>query len=68
MGKRLPVIATLAREIETIWAANRRTAVLITIDVDETLVLADRIILLNPDGTLGQAFPSPCPAPATGPR
>ena len=63
MGKRLPIIAKVAREIETIWAANRRTAVLITNDVDETLVLADRIILLNPDGTLGQAFPVTLPRP-----
>ena len=55
--------ANLASEIEAIWAANRRTAVLITNDVDEALVLADRILCLNPDGTLGQAFTVALPRP-----
>jgi nitrate/nitrite transport system ATP-binding protein len=49
--------AKLAAEIEAIWAADRRSAVLVTNDVDEALVLADRIVCLNPDGTLGAAFP-----------
>lgn len=48
--------ANVATEIEQIWQADRRTAVLITNDVDEALVLADRIACLNPDGTLGQVF------------
>lgn len=46
----------VASEIEAIWEADRRTAVLITNDVDEALVLADRIACLNPDGTLGEVF------------
>ena len=46
----------LAEEIEAIWAADRRTVVLVTNDVDEALVLADRIVILNPDGTLGCEF------------
>ncbi|NJM83310.1 MAG: ATP-binding cassette domain-containing protein [Tabrizicola sp.] len=49
--------ANVASEIEAIWEADRRTVVLVTNDVDEALVLADRIVCLNPDGTLGQAFP-----------
>lgn len=53
----------LAEEIETIWAADRRTVVLVTNDVDEALVLADRIVILNPDGTLGQEFPVDLPRP-----
>ncbi len=48
--------ANVATEIEAIWRAERRTAVMITNDVDEALILADRILCLNPDGTLGQQF------------
>lgn len=55
--------ANVASEIEAIWAADKRTVVLITNDVDEALVLADRIVCLNPDGTLGQAFKVPLSRP-----
>ena len=48
--------ANLADEIEAIWNANKRTVVLITNDVDEALVLADRILTLTPEGTLGAEF------------
>jgi nitrate/nitrite transport system ATP-binding protein len=48
--------ANVASEIEAIWAAEKRTVVLVTNDVDEALVLADRILCLNPDGTLGAMF------------
>lgn len=48
--------AKVASEIEAIWAAEKRTVVLVTNDVDEALVLADRILCLNPDGTLGAMF------------
>ncbi|WP_323040500.1 ABC transporter ATP-binding protein [Gemmobacter sp.] len=48
--------ADLADEIEQIWRRDRRTAVLITNDVDEAIVLADRIVILNPDGSLGRDF------------
>ncbi|GAB5447553.1 ABC transporter ATP-binding protein [Gymnodinialimonas sp.] len=46
----------LAEEIERIWEADKKTCVLITNDVDEAILLADRIIPLNPDGTLAEAF------------
>nr|WP_108885910.1 ABC transporter ATP-binding protein [Pseudoprimorskyibacter insulae] len=46
----------LAEEIEKIWEDERQTCVLITNDVDEAILLADRIIALNPDGTLGEEF------------
>ncbi|MFD0981358.1 ABC transporter ATP-binding protein [Tropicimonas aquimaris] len=55
--------ANLADEIEHIWEADRKTCVLITNDVDEAIVLADRIIALNPDGTLGQEFRVDIPRP-----
>lgn len=48
--------ANLADEIEAIWDAEKKTCVLITNDVDEAIILADRIIALNLDGTLGQEF------------
>lgn len=53
----------LAAEIETIWEADRKTCVLITNDVDEAILLADRIIALNPDGTLGREFNVTIPRP-----
>lgn len=53
----------VASEIEAIWAADKRSVVLITNDVDEALVLADRIICLNPDGTLGAEFKVALPRP-----
>ncbi|MEM8554441.1 MAG: nitrate ABC transporter ATP-binding protein, partial [Pseudomonadota bacterium] len=55
--------SNLADEIEQIWEADRKTCVLITNDVDEAIILADRIIALNPDGTLGQEFPVSIPRP-----
>ncbi|WP_108261117.1 ABC transporter ATP-binding protein [Mangrovicoccus ximenensis] len=55
--------ANLADEIEAIWQADKKTCVLITNDVDEAIILADRIIALNPDGTLGQEFKVSLPRP-----
>ena len=55
--------ANLADEIEQIWEADKKTCVLITNDVDEAIILADRIIALNPDGTLGQEFAVSIPRP-----
>jgi len=55
--------ANLAEEIEAIWAADKKTCVLITNDVDEAILLADRIIALNPDGTLGEEFAVSLPRP-----
>ncbi len=49
--------ATLQNEIERIWERDRKTVVLITNDVDEGILLADRIIPLSagPAATLGPA-------------
>jgi len=55
--------ANLADEIEHIWESDKKTCVLITNDVDEAILLADRIIALNPDGTLGDEFPVTIPRP-----
>ncbi|MGH8535423.1 MAG: ABC transporter ATP-binding protein [Gammaproteobacteria bacterium] len=51
--------ATLQGEIARIWDQDKKTVVLITNDVDEGLLLADRIIPLThgPDATLGPAVP-----------
>jgi len=48
----------LQDEIEKIWEQDKRTVVLITNDVDEAILLADRIIPLTvgPGATLGQEF------------
>lgn len=55
--------ANLADEIEQIWERDKKTCVLITNDVDEAIILADRIVALNPDGTLGKEFPVTIPRP-----
>ncbi|MEL6235756.1 MAG: nitrate ABC transporter ATP-binding protein [Pseudomonadota bacterium] len=55
--------ANLADEIEAIWEEERKTCVLITNDVDEAILLGDRIIALNPDGTLGREFRVGIPRP-----
>ncbi len=48
--------ANLQDEIERIWEAEKKTVVLITNDVDEAILLADRIVVLNPDGTITETF------------
>jgi nitrate/nitrite transport system ATP-binding protein len=49
--------ATLQDEFERIWEKDRKTVLLITNDVDEAILLADRIIPLSagPAATLGPA-------------
>ena len=55
----------LQDEIEIIWGKDRKTVVLITNDVDEAIVLADRIIPLDPgpNATLGPEFKVGLPRP-----
>ena len=57
--------ATLQDEIERIRTASRQTVILITNDVDEGLLLADRIIPLSPGpgATLGPSIPVQLPRP-----
>lgn len=49
---------SLQDEITKIWEADRKTAMMITNDVDEALLMADRIIPLTPgpNATLGKEF------------
>lgn len=49
--------ARLQREIDRIREQEKRTIILITNDVDEALLLADRVAILEPKtGTIGQTF------------
>jgi nitrate/nitrite transport system ATP-binding protein len=51
--------AKLQGEILRIWSQDKKTVVLITNDVDEAILMADRVIPLNPgpNATLGPDFP-----------
>ena len=57
--------ATLQDEISRIWSENQKTVVMITNDVDEGILLADRIIPLSagPNATLGPVFTVDIPRP-----
>lgn len=57
--------ATLQDEIERIWEQDQKTVVLITNDVDEGILLADRIIPLTagPNATLGPSIAVDIPRP-----
>lgn len=57
--------ATLQEEIADIWGRDHKTVVLITNDVDEGLLLADRIIPLTPGpgAKLGPSIPVSLPRP-----
>lgn len=50
--------ATLQDEIEALWERDQKTVVLVTNDVDEAVLLADRIVPLTagPGATLGPAI------------
>jgi nitrate/nitrite transport system ATP-binding protein len=57
--------AKLQDEIERIWRSERKTIVLVTNDVDEALLLADRVIPLTPGpcAALGREFKVDLPRP-----
>lgn len=57
--------AVLQDEIAKIWSNEKKTVLLVTNDVDEALLLADRIIPLKPgpSATLGKEFPVALPRP-----
>ncbi|OWU80632.1 ABC transporter ATP-binding protein [Phaeobacter sp. 22II1-1F12B] len=55
--------ANLADEILHIWEQDKKTCILITNDVDEAILLADRIVPLNPDGTLADPVEVKIPRP-----
>jgi nitrate/nitrite transport system ATP-binding protein len=58
--------AKLQTEIEAIWSQEKKTVVLITNDVDEALLLADRIVPLNPGPNA--SFGPECVVPFARPR
>lgn len=57
--------ATLQDEITRLWSQDKRTVVMNTNDVDEALLMADRIVPLTPGpaATFGPSFPVPLPRP-----
>lgn len=57
--------ASLQKEIDRIREQEKKTIVLVTNDVDEGLLLADRIVPLTPgpEATLGPSFPITLPRP-----
>jgi nitrate/nitrite transport system ATP-binding protein len=57
--------AKLQDEIESIWRQQKKTVVLVTNDVDEAILLADRVIPLKPGpgATLGTSFRVDMPRP-----
>lgn len=57
--------ATLQEEIASIWETQRKTALLITNDVAEAILMADRILPLTPGpgATLGPGFKVDLPRP-----
>ncbi len=57
---------TLQAELGRIWLAERRTAILITNDVDEAVLLADRIYALA--GSAGASLHGPIEVPLPRPR
>src|SRR5690606_26160659 len=56
---------SLQREIERIWAEEHNTVILVTNDVDEALLLADRVVPLTPGprATLGMVCEVRIPRP-----
>ncbi len=57
--------AVLQDEITNIWEKDRRTVIMITNDVDEAILLADRIVPLKPgpNATFGPEFKVPLERP-----
>jgi nitrate/nitrite transport system ATP-binding protein len=57
--------ATLQNELAKIWSEDRKTVVMVTNDIDEAILLADRIVPLTPPpaAMLGPAFEVDLPRP-----
>src|SRR5437773_10533603 len=55
----------LQDELITLWERTRRTVIMVTHDVDEALLLADRIVMMTngPAATIGRIFDVPFPRP-----
>jgi nitrate/nitrite transport system ATP-binding protein len=55
----------LQDELMTLWEETRRTVIMVTHDVDEALLLADRIVMMTsgPAATIGEILEVPFPRP-----
>ena len=53
----------LQDELQAIWQRDQRTVLMVTNDVNEALYLADRVVLLNPDGSISERIAIPLPRP-----
>jgi nitrate/nitrite transport system ATP-binding protein len=55
----------LQDELLRLWQAQRKTVVMVTHDVDEALLLADRIVMMTsgPAATVGEIYDVPLPRP-----
>nr|WP_198408725.1 ABC transporter ATP-binding protein [Sodalis glossinidius] len=49
-----------------VWSEQRRTVVFITHDIDEAIMLADRVVVMTPrPGRIGAQLPVPLPRPCS---
>lgn len=55
----------LQDELMQLWERERKTVLMVTHDVDETLFLADRVVMMTngPAATIGEVFEVPLPRP-----
>lgn len=55
----------LQDELMRLWEEDRKTVVMVTHDVDEALLLADRVVMMTsgPAATIGEILAVPCPRP-----
>jgi nitrate ABC transporter ATP-binding subunit len=55
----------LQDQLMTLWEAERKTVIMVTHDVDEALLLADRIVMMTsgPAATVGEVLAVPFPRP-----
>jgi nitrate/nitrite transport system ATP-binding protein len=55
----------LQDELMTLWEATHRTVIMVTHDVDEALLLADRVVMMTsgPAATIGEVLEVPFPRP-----
>ncbi len=55
----------LQDELMALWERTRRTVIMVTHDVDEAILLADRIVMMTngPAATIGEIFAVPFPRP-----
>jgi len=55
----------LQDQLMTLWEAERKTVIMVTHDVDEALLLADRIVMMTsgPAATVGEILAVPFPRP-----